>query len=63
MAVTAPEIRVYANQVVNDGPFAFPANVKETYKSTDDFRKILPIPRNELQTQSALEQNPGYATE
>lgn len=30
---------------------------------TDDFRKILPIPRNELQTQPALVQNPGYATE
>ena len=30
---------------------------------TDDFRKILPIPRNELQTHPALVQNPGYATE
>ncbi|WP_224484105.1 RagB/SusD family nutrient uptake outer membrane protein [Robertkochia aurantiaca] len=30
---------------------------------TEDFRKILPIPRNELQTHPALVQNPGYATE
>lgn len=30
---------------------------------TDDFRKVLPIPRNELQTHPALVQNPGYENE
>ena len=30
---------------------------------TEDFRKVLPIPRNELQTHPALVQNPGYPTE